>query len=276
MKAVSFSKYHGIGNDFVVMDERSYPSTTEWVEAICDRHRGVGADGVLLVSEVGQGGSHDARMVIYNRDGSRPEMCGNGIRCVARYLLDRGLLTRDEFVIASDAGPRRCQIVERGVSEWSVRVQMGAAVIDEATVSVNLDGFDGDFVAVDMGNPHAVIFEGADDATADAVGEALNSAHPAFPEGVNVEFVEQLGPSHIRVVVFERGVGRTMACGTGACAAAAAAIDAGLCPADSPVDVELPGGTLRIEMSGDQVWMTGPVEAVFSGELDPAWLRERR
>lgn len=279
MTSFPIFKYHGLGNDFVVVREVDAANAVSMVEALCDRHRGVGADGVLVLSEFGDA---SARMTIYNRDGSRPEMCGNGVRCVVRHLAQVEGFAPDALTVMSDAGPRPCRVIEQGqVKEeskgtWQVAVEMGEATIGADPVHLEHDGFAADLVEVDMGNPHAVTFQTAPVQTIDAVGELLNSKHEAFPQGVNVEFVEQTGPNSLRVDVFERGVGRTMACGTGACAAAVAAIDAGICDADAPVDVELPGGVLRIEFRDGIVWMTGPVDYVFCGEVTADWLTSQQ
>lgn len=271
MEAVSFFKYHGLGNDFIVVDRADWPDQPRRVAHLCDRHRGVGADGVLLLERLGAEDDAQARMVIFNRDGSRPEMCGNGVRCAARHLIEQGWVDAERLVIDTDAGPRACRIVERGQGPWQVEVDMGPARVAEEHVSVSLDGFGADMIAVDLGNPHAVVFETIDQARLDHVGRALNGAHPSFPEGVNVEFVEAIDAQHLRVAVYERGVGRTMACGTGACAAAAASIQAGHSRADAPVRVQLPGGALRIEQRDDYIWMTGPAESVFQGRLSADW-----
>jgi diaminopimelate epimerase len=280
VKSVPIFKYHGLGNDFVVVRASDMPDALDaWAEAICDRHRGVGADGVLVLSEPasdaeasGNEQAADARMVIYNRDGSRPEMCGNGVRCVVRHLVQVEGFSADSVTIASDAGLRRCEVTDQKEGTWQVRVEMGQAAIDPQPVRAHIGHFDAELMAVDMGNPHAVVFQTAGVETIDEVGQALNSDHPSFPKGVNVEFVEQTGPNQLRVDVFERGVGRTQACGTGACAAAAAAIEAGVCEAGEPVDVALPGGVLRIELVDGNVWMTGPVDYVLRGELTTDWL----
>lgn len=269
MKTVPIFKYHGLGNDFVVVRQADAPEAHEWVEALCDRHRGVGADGLLVISDIDAGG---ARMVIYNRDGSRPEMCGNGVRCVVRHLVEVEGCEADGLTVHSDAGPRPCQVTEQGEGVWQVAVQMGRAQIASDSVAIAHAGFDTQLTKVDMGNPHGVAFGSTDLQTVDAIGELLNADHPEFPEGVNVEFVEQTGPNQLRVDVYERGVGRTMACGTGACAAAVAAIEADHCDGSEPVAVELPGGVLRIEVRQGIVWMTGPVEHVFDGQLSADWL----
>jgi diaminopimelate epimerase len=199
-------------------------------------------------------------------------MCGNGVRCVVRHLVQVEGFSPDSVTIMSDAGLRRCQVEDLEQGTWQVRVEMGHAAIAPQRIRARVGQFNAELMAVDMGNPHAIVFESAPVETIDEVGQALNADHPDFPRGVNVEFVELVGPNHLRVDVFERGVGRTMACGTGACAAAAAAVEAGVCEAGRPVDVELPGGMLRIELADSQVWMTGPVDFVFRGELSADWL----
>jgi diaminopimelate epimerase len=276
VEAISFFKYHGLGNDFIVVDRAQWPYEPHRIARLCDRHRGVGGDGALLVERLGSGSQAHARMVIFNRDGSRPEMCGNGVRCAARYLIEHAGIDADRLVIDTDAGPRACRIIERSQGPWHVEVQMGPAQIAQEPVNVDLDDFAEALITVDMGNPHAVAFAPIDEARLDSVGRVLNAGHPAFEEGVNVEFVEVIDAQHLRVAVFERGVGRTMACGTGACAAAAASIKAGHSRADTPVEVELPGGVLRVELRDDYIWMTGPAEYVFEGTLSDDVYNENR
>jgi diaminopimelate epimerase len=290
VKPAPIFKYHGLGNDFIVVraadmpdgldfgahgNDRSSRADMTWAKAICDRHHGVGADGVLVLSE--HDSQADACMTIYNRDGSRPEMCGNGVRCVVRHLVQVEGVSADSVNIWSDAGLRRCEVTNSNEGTWKVRVDMGQAAMSSQPIRVHLDHdqrgqFDAELTAVDMGNPHAVVFRSANVETLDEVGQALNADHPSFSDGVNVEFVEKTGPNQLCVDVYERGVGRTMACGTGACAAAAAAFEAGVCDPSEPVEVTLPGGALRVELVDGQLWMTGPVDYVFGGELSSDWL----
>ena len=250
-----FAKYEGLGNDFVVIEGEPDGVSKGDAVRLCDRRLGVGADGVLVVS------SGD-RMRVINADGSVPEMCGNGIRCVALHLaLARGI-DRGTFVIETDAGSRSCEIVRNG-DRASVRVDMGnVRFVGEREV-------DGTKLLIgDAGNPHAIMFFGMfgefASADIDALGPRL-ATHPAFPAGTNVEFA-RVKDGGIDLIVWERGVGRTLACGTGACATAVVALAKGLVRGPR-VRVTLPGGDLEIE-PGEPTFMTGPARLVFHGEVD--------
>jgi diaminopimelate epimerase len=255
-----FAKYEGLGNDFIVIDE---DVTASDAVQLCNRRLGIGADGVLVVtaSKV-----EDARMRVINADGSVPEMCGNGIRCVALHIaLARGI-DEGDLTIATDAGPRRCALRRRG-GQATVRVDMGRVrFVEDREVDVADERLT---VAVaDAGNPHAILFGEHDDARLDVIGPALAS-HPAFPGGVNVELAT-VHSDRIDLVVWERGVGRTLACGTGACATAVVARKKGLVT-QRVVRVSLPGGDLEIEPSDGaaetaSTFMTGPARLVFHGE----------
>ncbi len=265
--AVEFVKYHGTGNDFVVVDE-SERRLADWVAlapSICDRNKGIGADGILVVSS-------EPRMIVINRDGSRPQMCGNGVRIVARHLVETIGAPR-ELVVQTDAGPRRC-IVD-SAEPFDVDVDMGS-VVHRGTVDWNGEGRTWSFAHVDVGNPHAVIFELPPIEVVDRIGAALNAPGSPFSEGVNVEFVEVSPDGRLDVVVYERGVGRTLACGTGACAVAFAAWREKKSSEDGTV-VGLPGGDLVIR-KGEQgrVWMRGGVERVYRGTLSDRWSAARR
>lgn len=267
-------KYHGTGNDFVVVDASDWTvDVAALAPYLCDRHRGVGADGVIIVEIdpliVPEG--FDAVMSIYNRDGSRPEMCGNGIRCVARHLVSHHGLSQT-LRVSTDAGERRC-VVRRDGEQWEVDVDMGIAVSTEP-VAYNWGGSEWTLHPVDMGNPHAVVFRTAETSVADGIGAELNGPRSPFKQGVNVEFVTLDGDAGLDVLVYERGVGRTQACGTGACAAAVAAWETDRATAES-LDVKLPGGVLTIRREGDRVWMRGGVEYVFGAHLHAGWLEAR-
>lgn len=264
-----FFKYHGLGNDFIVVDRDHEGFDVDRVRRMCHRRRGIGADGVLVVSPA-EDPEAVAKMTLYNRDGTRPEMCGNGIRCVVRHVVEQGGVSASgPVVVETDAGLRPCRVVESNETVWRIAVDMGTAEVGEEPIARTADGTRREFYPVDVGNPHAVSFEPVEVSTIDAFGAALNDTDDAFPEGVNVEFVDVHAPDRLEVVVFERGVGRTRACGTGACAAAAASWSTGRADSDRSVRVELPGGPLEVERDEDQsIWMTGPAAAVFRGQFD--------
>ena len=257
-----FAKYEGLGNDFVVIPA-PMPTAISREEAarLCDRRFGIGADGVLVVSPPTSKNASVAMRVI-NADGSVPEMCGNGIRCVALHeAIGRGD-TDLEVTIDTDAGPRTCRVRRVGVRA-SVRVDMGR-VRYEGDREIEVASTRYRVAIGDAGNPHAILFGEFDAATVDRVGPAL-ATHTAFPRGTNVEFAT-VRDGALDVVVWERGVGRTLACGTGACATAVAAVAKGLLP-KARVRVSLPGGDLDIEPSEDgNTFMTGPARRVFEGE----------
>jgi diaminopimelate epimerase len=277
---IPFWKYHGLGNDFVVLDTARGAVLVEREQArlLCDRHLGVGADGVLTVlpSEAGA-----ARMHIYNADGSEPEMCGNGIRCFVKYLLDSGRAPGPEVRVETGRGVLTCQ-AQRGADGKveMVTVNMGPAVFEREQVPML--GGTGPFIlqeidagelkatatALSMGNPHLVLFKEADLAMARQYGPLLES-HPWFPAKVNVSLAEVKSRGEIDLVVYERGCGITQACGTGACASTAAAAKVDKVDLEREIKVNLPGGSLfiRVERSFSAVWMRGPAVEVFRGEL---------
>lgn len=274
-----FYKVHGLGNDFILFDART--RRLDWhrlAPRLCDRHFGIGADGLLLLEN---GEKAPFRMRIINADGSEAEMCGNGIRCFAKYLADHSYIPadQDELEVETLAGIQRLRLLRRGGVVEAVRVAMGRPRFDPAEIPVDLPGpgpiidypltVDGQRLTltfVSMGNPHAVAFidEPVESFPLDRVGPKVEH-HPLFPKRTNFEVVNRLAPDRYRVRVWERGVGLTLACGTGACAVAAAARLKGLAP--ERVRVELPGGSLEIEWDGQgEVFMTGPAAEVFVGE----------
>lgn len=250
-----FEKWQGLGNDFVIVDGLVPPGRAL---KLCDRRFGIGGDGVLCVEVDGD----RPRMTVLNADGSRPEMCGNGLRCVVGHLAEVRGLGEGELVVATDAGDKRCRFRRVG-DGYEVSVAMGRAEVGEPYLYEH-GRRSWTFVPVDVGNPHAVSFDEHEDRDLDGVGPALEKAREG---GVNVELCRLVGAS-IEVAVWERGVGRTLACGTGACAVAAAACVAGRVPFDEPVEVRLPGGPLKIVVaSADRsVTMVGPATRVFAGE----------
>ena len=282
---LQFSKYQGLGNDFLMLDGRDAPSTEfcfaltpERIQRLCDRRFGVGADGVILALPPREGG--ELRMRIFNADGTEPEMCGNGIRCLARFLADSdGDLPGRQWQIETLAGPIVPLLEEGG----TIRVDMGIPLLEPeavpTTLAIGPAGLPqgelevaGERLAVaaaGMGNPHVVI-PVADVAAVDLdrLGAALE-VHPAFPAKTNVHFVQALSPTHLVMRVWERGAGPTLACGTGACATLVACHRLGL--AERRARLDLPGGPLEIAWDGDSghLFMTGPAEAVFDGVTTP-------
>lgn len=266
MAGLDFDKYEGTGNDFVVVEVDSAAAFTErQARALCDRRFGVGADGVLLVSR-GSAGAR-ARMEVLNADGSRPEMCGNGLRCVALHLARRDGLPRAEWVIETDAGPRRA-VVERSGSGEDASVTIGLGLgrfMGERKFSFR--GSEHAFTLVSMGNPHAVSFDTEmGEAELDELGPALSAATPG---GTNVEIVRPRETGAFETLVWERGVGRTFACGTGAGAVAVAAAGTDRAPFDQRLEIRLPGGSLWLTVARDtfEVTLSGPARRVFGGRV---------
>jgi diaminopimelate epimerase len=249
-----FAKYEGLGNDFIIIEGEPDSVSKGDAVRLCDRRLGVGGDGVLVVSS-------EPAMRVINADGSVPEMCGNGIRCVALHLAMARGIEHGTIVIATDAGPRACEIVRSGESA-RVRVDMGnVRFVGEREIEGTK------LLLGDAGNPHAILFGEFSNADIDALGPRF-ATHAAFPTGTNVEFARVKDDGSIDLVVWERGVGRTLACGTGACATAVVAIAKGLVRGPR-VRVSLPGGDLEIE-PGEPTFMTGPARLVFRGEVrDP-------
>lgn len=266
MSGIAFDKYEGLGNDFLVVE--AAPGETELAPALvrrlCDRRFGVGGDGVILVLPPDDAGSL-GRMRVFNADGSIPEMCGNGLRCVALHLAMTHHLPRVSGVVETDAGPRTVA-VDRARGHGDVRVDMGEIRVDgERTLAI-----DGETVRVllaDAGNPHAILWPAArgdhDRSRIERLGPVIEK-HPSFPHGTNVELVSFEGDA-VRLTVWERGVGFTLACGTGACATVGALVARGEAPAGVPIIVNLPGGELRVTMEGAHAIMEGPARHVFRG-----------
>lgn len=276
-RALRFSKMHGAGNDFVVLDLRdgSPPPTADLCRLLADRHKGAGCDQVLTIERATRAGAV-ARYRIWNADGSEAGQCGNGARCIAAWLARDGATgaTEDSFLLESPAGDHRAvrlgdgrYAVALGVPDFAPQA-IPLAGWNEAqdAYAIELDGREVRFGAVSMGNPHALV-EVADVATAPvaALGAALQ-ANGAFPGSVNVGFAERVSRDRIRLRVYERGVGETLACGSGACAAAAILVRRGL--VNREVAVELPGGELRVSWPSDAapVILSGPAQFVFEGE----------
>ena len=275
---IEFSKYQGLGNDFILIDNRHALEpiiTPEQAVKMCDRHFGIGADGVIFALP---GKDTEYSMRIYNSDGSEPEMCGNGIRCLAKFIadLEGNTQVNKSYKIHTLAGV----IIPKLESNGEVTVDMGEPQLSAAKIPTTLDSGDGKVVSlplevvgatwlvttVSMGNPHCITFvENSDDIDLEKIGSQFEH-HPAFPQRTNTEFIEVVKPDYIKMRVWERGAGITLACGTGACASVVAGVLNNKC--DRSCTVELPGGCLQIKWSAadNRVYMTGPATEVFKGK----------
>ena len=269
----------GIGNDYVYVNclEETVEHPSELAKLVSDRHFGIGSDGLILIRPSAQA---DFFMEMFNADGSRSEMCGNGIRCVGKYVYDHGLTDKTQITVNTLAGVKHLTLHVEDGRVAAVTVDMGEPVLDAALIPVEaaespvvsapieVAGQAFEMTCVSMGNPHAVMF--MDDTAAvpiDQIGPAFEF-HPAFPKRVNAEFIQVLNRSEANMRVWERGTGETLACGTGACASVVACILNGL--TDDEVTMHLLGGDLRIRWNRDdnRVYMTGPAATVFEGEFD--------
>ena len=274
--SIAFSKYHGLGNDFILIDNRHSAEpilTSEQAVKWCDRNFGIGADGVIFLLTEANG---EHRMRIFNSDGSEPEMCGNGIRCLAKFMQDLNIPTTDsKYQIQTGAG----LIVPQMDVDGQVTVDMGKPFLTAAEIPTTLrdsyhkvinvplevGGNTWNVTTVSMGNPHCMTF--VDDVDTIPLAEigVLFEHHPVFPKRTNTEFVEVVNRGYVKMRVWERGAGATLACGTGACATVVAGVLNDLC--DRTCTVNLPGGDLKIQWSeeSDRILMTGPATLVFTG-----------
>lgn len=278
--AIEFTKYHGLGNDFILIDNRTNSEPVlipEQAIQLCDRHFGIGADGVIFALP-GEDGT-DYTMRIYNSDGSEAQMCGNGIRCLADFLASlEGIDAKTEYRIQTLAGV----ISPKREADGRIKVDMGMPLLEAGQVPTTLAEADQkvvniplkvaeqswDVTCVGMGNPHCITF--VEDVTAiplEKIGPEFEH-HPAFPQKTNTEFIQVVRPDYLKMRVWERGAGLTLACGTGACASVVAGVLAQKC--DRTATVELPGGCLEIEWSelDQRIYMTGPAKRVFTGKWD--------
>lgn len=277
---VEFAKLHGLGNDFLVLKAGSVqPAHLPYLATkICDRHRGAGADGILVYDRTVEDPESDFRLVIFNADGSRAEMSGNGVRCLAAFLHYTGEFAGETMRIRTDAGIRRLQLQKRDGNVFVFRSSLGQPITEPGRIPAMVPGpgpvlahpleAAGETVNVSLsslGNPHCSIFyPDLNLAPVDRLGPVLER-HPCFPNRTNVEFIHVVNPHHIKVVFWERGVGRTMASGTGSSGAAVAAILNGF--ARTPVTVETEIGNLVVEWEpGGELFLTGPAEMICSGD----------
>ena len=275
--AIEFTKWQGCGNDFVLVDDRSesIKNPAELSIKMCDRHFGIGADGLILIRPSDKA---DTRMRIYNTDGSEAEMCGNGIRCFARWVYELGLVPGDEFTVETGAGILVPKICKENGKITGVRVDMGEPILEAEKIPtagfgpgrvvskpLTVLGETYKVTCVSMGNPHCVVlWDDLSTLDIEKLGPVFES-HEAFPNRVNTEFVSVRDRSHVRMRVWERGAAVTMACGTGACATLTACVLNDR--TDRQAEVELDGGKLFIEWNekDNHIYMTGPAEEVYKG-----------
>ena len=272
---LKFTKMHGLGNDFVVIDamNQQISLSPEQLRRLADRHLGIGCDQILLIEKAE--GDADFRYRIFNADGGEVEQCGNGARCFVRYVHDHGMTDKKEIRIETLSGV----VIPKLEADGEVTVNMGVPKFDPGEVPfiaaqraptylLRLDEKQVEISSVSMGNPHAVqVVSNLDNAPVLTEGPLIEK-HSRFPQRVNAGYMQVIDPHHIRLRVYERGAGETLACGTGACAAAVAGIQRGLL--ESPVRVSFSAGDLFIRWEGENqpVWMTGPAVAVFDGEME--------
>ena len=273
---MQFWKMHGLGNDFIVIDNRNGrigdDEAADLARKLCERRLSVGADGLLLLSN---SSVSDVRMQIFNADGSEAEMCGNGVRCLAKYCYENGIVRKTEFTVDTLAGPKQVWLTLNNEVVQAVRVDMGTAEWERSKIpmlgegicvneDLRVDEENYRVTCLSIGNPHCVVFvENVDEFLVKYIGPIIEN-HEAFPKRTNVEFVQITGRNDLKVRVWERGCGETMACGTGACASAVAANRLG--KVGGKVKVHLRGGDLLLDVA-ERVFMTGPAEKVFEGKL---------
>jgi diaminopimelate epimerase len=281
---IPFAKGHGLGNDYIVMEERHLrrPLTAAQVTRICDRNWGVGSDGILLLVPPWDGANFGLR--ILNPDGSEAEKSGNGLRIFAKYLWDRGHASSPAFTVATKGGRVACACHVTGGRVEAVTVEMGRCTFRAPEIPMNgpdrevvqvplqVDGQSLAITAVSVGNPHCVVFtDRLDEAETRRLGPLIER-HPAFPNRTNVQFARVTSRSHVDILIWERGAGYTLASGSSSSAVACAAVRNGLCD-HGPVTVRMPGGTLHVEVRPDwSIRLQGPVEEVYTGTLSSEFM----
>ena len=275
---MKFTKMHGIGNDYVYVNcfKETVKDPSAVARFVSDRHFGIGSDGLILIkpSDIA-----DCEMDMYNLDGSQGAMCGNGIRCVAKYVYDYGIVSKTSISVATKSGVKYLDLSIRDGKVSMVKVNMGAPILQASLIPVvsTTEAVVNAPIEVNGTTYHftAVYMDDVDNLEIEKIGPAFES-HVNFPDRVNTEFVKVIDRHTLQMRVWERGSGETLACGTGACAVAVASILNGLVDRDTPVTVKLLGGDLNIfwDESDEQVYMTGPATTVFDGEIDLSFLGE--
>ena len=265
VEQMKFTKMHGLGNDYLYVYGEAPENVTELSRILSERHLGAGSDGMIYISK---SDIADFKMRIFNADGSEAKMCGNGIRCVGKYVYDKGYTDKKFLRIETLSGIKHLTLQIVGSKVKNVMVDMGKAEV-EKPMSITIDGNEVVLIPVSVGNPHAVIFvNDIKTAPLTTLGPKIEH-HEVFSGGVNVEFVEVIEEDRLRMRVWERGSGVTLACGTGACASVMAAISANYCHYDETIFVELDGGILKIQIAVDNtIFMTGPAETIYEGETE--------
>lgn len=284
---MKFTKMQGIGNDYIYVDcfQETVNNPSAVAKFVSDRHFGIGSDGLILVkpSDVA-----DCEMDMYNLDGSQGAMCGNGIRCVAKFAYDKGIVNKKNISVATKSGIKYLDLTVKNGKVSSVKVNMGSPILNAKTIPVvspreqvineplDVNGETYHITAVSMGNPHAIVYMDDVDGLDIARIGPLFENHINFPDRINTEFVKVIDRHTLQMRVWERGSGETLACGTGACAVAVASTLNGLVDEDVPITVKLLGGDLEILWNRQEnlVYMTGPATTVFEGEIDLSFLEK--
>ena len=277
---LKFTKMHGCGNDYIYFNcfEQQVADPEALSIRLSDRHFGIGGDGIVLIcpSDVA-----DAKMRMFNADGSEGKMCGNATRCIGKYMYEHGLISKPEMTLETLSGIKILKMTEQDGKIASVRVDMGKAILKPSeiptryegdtavSVPLTVDGTEYAVTCVSMGNPHCIVFVDQDVSTLDLpkIGPSFEN-HDMFPERINTEFVRVVNRTNLRMRVWERGNGETLACGTGACAAVVAAVENGLCDKGADVTVKLLGGDLIVNYTDERVTLTGGATLVYEGTFE--------
>lgn len=277
---LKFTKMHGCGNDYIYFNcfEQDVADPEALSIRLSDRHFGIGGDGIVLIcpSDVA-----DAKMRMFNADGSEGKMCGNATRCIGKYMYEHGLISKPEMTLETLSGIKILKMTEQDGKIASVRVDMGKAILKPSeiptryegdtavSVPLTVDGTEYAVTCVSMGNPHCIVFVDQDVSTLDLpkIGPSFEN-HDMFPERINTEFIRVIDDHTLQMRVWERGSGETLACGTGACAAAVASVLNGYCPKGEDITIHLIGGDLNICYTDEAVFLTGPATTVFEGSIE--------